>query len=548
MSRYKCTDVDECKVLRGICQGTVHCTNNIGSYVCGCRHGYETSESSCIDLNECENSGICPENSNCENVAGNYTCQCHTGFEGPLCTDVDECITTGSCHSNSTCVNSEGSYECSCELGFHGDGQTCIKGHCDDRSCSLNAKCVSLTSDECTCEKGFKYNMDVCEDVDECLLGNDCDENSICTNLQGSYTCACVSGYFGDGKTCQKGSCAEDMCPLNEECVSPTTLECRCKDGFERNVNSICVDTDECSEKDSCDQSANCTNSIGYYNCTCDTGYFGNGFECLDLHECDTGEHNCHKKAKCINTPGSFDCDCKTGFYGNGTTCSDDECATGNHNCHSDATCQNTKKSYSCKCKTGFFGDGTTCTDLDECATKLHSCGNFAYDANCTNTVGSFSCSCDAGVGRVCEAKWVLVLSTSEKKRSIMIDGMGRSKQVRFKTGDRTEVKGSCSIIWRGKMFVFGGWTKYYRQISVLDQCELKTVGQLGFRMIAGACAQRNDTEIFICFEDKDDEKTHKNCHRSNDPLGDFTKLPNSAYKHGSIRIATTSGKSNWIK
>ena len=40
-------------------------------------------------------------------------------------------------------------------------------------------------------------------DIDECALGtDDCNLLAICTNTPGSYTCACLSGYFGDGLRC----------------------------------------------------------------------------------------------------------------------------------------------------------------------------------------------------------------------------------------------------------------------------------------------------------------------------------------------------------
>ena len=42
-------------------------------------------------------------------------------------------------------------------------------------------------------------------DMNECAVGTD-DCNStlgICTNTLGSYSCFCVSGYTGDGRTCQ---------------------------------------------------------------------------------------------------------------------------------------------------------------------------------------------------------------------------------------------------------------------------------------------------------------------------------------------------------
>ena len=46
----------------------------------------------------------------------------------------------------------------------------------------------------------------ILDDVDECALwnvgANSCDENAVCINTSGSYTCTCNEGYYGDGKSC----------------------------------------------------------------------------------------------------------------------------------------------------------------------------------------------------------------------------------------------------------------------------------------------------------------------------------------------------------
>ena len=40
-------------------------------------------------------------------------------------------------------------------------------------------------------------------DIDECAVNNgNCSESADCTNVPGSYICACITGYTGDGLNC----------------------------------------------------------------------------------------------------------------------------------------------------------------------------------------------------------------------------------------------------------------------------------------------------------------------------------------------------------
>ena len=96
---------------------------------------------------------------------------------------------------------------------------------------------------------------------------------------------------------------------------------------------------------------------------------------------------------------------------------------------------------------------------------------------------------------------------------------------------------------------MFGGDGDSYKQISVVDNCKLKRNGTLPFNSNSGACAQRDNAEIFICFaDDADDTKAHKTCHRADGPFETFSKLPKSKYRHRGTRIAVTSGKLNYVK
>jgi len=198
-----------------------------------------------------------------------------------------------------------------------------------------------------------------CADIDECALGTDnCDVNATCTNIPGSFTCTCNSGYAGNGLTC--------------------------------------TDIDECTlGTHSCDPNATCFNTPGSYDCTCNAGFAGDGFTCTDIDECALGTDACDVNATCANTVGSYDCTCNAGYQGDGFTCADvDECTLGTHDCDPNATCFNTVGSYDCTCNAGYAGDGFTCTDIDECALGTDNCD---VNATCTNTGGGFDCTCNLG-------------------------------------------------------------------------------------------------------------------------------------------------------
>ena len=70
---------------------------------------------------------------------------------------------------------------------------------------------------------------------------------------------------------------------------------------------------------------AACTDNIGSYDCSCNTGYLGDGSTCEDINECNETSlmHNCDINATCNNTDGSFTCTCHRGYTGDGVSCSE---------------------------------------------------------------------------------------------------------------------------------------------------------------------------------------------------------------------------------
>ncbi|KNC80093.1 hypothetical protein SARC_07536 [Sphaeroforma arctica JP610] len=115
-------------------------------------------------------------------------------------------------------------------------------------------------------------------EVDECLLGtDDCDINADCLNTSGGFTCACKTGFQGNGKAC--------------------------------------TDTNECLEgKHNCRANAQCSNSPAMMDSQAIA-------ERAHLDECILGTDDCDINADYLNTNDGFTCACKTGYQRNGNAC-----------------------------------------------------------------------------------------------------------------------------------------------------------------------------------------------------------------------------------
>ena len=67
--------------------------------------------------------------------------------------------------------------------------------------------------------------------------------------------------------------------------------------------------------QDRCHTHARCIDNEGSYECLCEPGWEGNGFECQNINECaDPGLNACHTNSICIDNVGSYHCKCNDGY------------------------------------------------------------------------------------------------------------------------------------------------------------------------------------------------------------------------------------------
>ena len=103
--------------------------------------------------------------------------------------DINECATdVDNCAPNATCTNTPvGSFTCTCDQGYSGDGTSCEGGsrYIPDYNAPRSCHEYPVDIDECA------NNIDNCHPT-----------LAQCTNTIGSFSCACLPGYSGDGLAC----------------------------------------------------------------------------------------------------------------------------------------------------------------------------------------------------------------------------------------------------------------------------------------------------------------------------------------------------------
>ena len=117
-------------------------------------------------------------------------------------------------------------------------------------------------------------------DINECELGgDDCHMYATCTDTFGSFECTCNSGFEGDGINCTSMYMSLKIFCAKLNWLSVCTVICI---AIIQTLFSFFSDINECelSSLNDCDGNADCIDTIGSYNCSCISGYEGDGFNC----------------------------------------------------------------------------------------------------------------------------------------------------------------------------------------------------------------------------------------------------------------------------
>lgn len=192
-----------------------------------------------------------------------------------------------------------------------------------------------------------------CLPIDDCAA-LPCKNGGICTDGNGTFTCACAPGFMGA------------TCEVNVDNCSPNP----CKNG------------------------GTCADGADSFTCSCQVGYQGELCEIVN-NDCDPNP--CRNGGSCKDvTGGGFMCSCAAGYTGAQCETNIDECAS--KPCQNGGVCKDGINMFTCTCPAGFMGAKCE-TNINECT--ANPCQNGGV---CTDGINSRTCKCPAGyMGASCE-------------------------------------------------------------------------------------------------------------------------------------------------
>ncbi|KJE95002.1 tyrosine-protein kinase ITK/TSK [Capsaspora owczarzaki ATCC 30864] len=369
-----------------------------------------------------------------------YRAMCDTFFYGTRCSEYcrvnDPPACTG-CNTQTgvcTCSVGYGDKDCgTCTPNYYPNGVSGQPGFFCQYCLAQNnaAACYTCqTNGAKSCCVGWKNtNCDTKKNCGTFLLppANAVAVTSTCQCTTYGCTCqyTCKPGFTGGSAT--------TTCMNNELWTWSSTLACN--------------DIDECAPGGGNQCAQICTNTIGDYSCSCNSGYAisnaGRGPNgCVDINECSTHNGGCGHI--CNNALGTYYCTCQAGWrlQPNSRNCTEiNECQEGLDNCDGNAICTNTIGSFECQCASGFSGNGTVCTDVNECSTS--PCDEHA---SCTNYAGNFTCTCAVGyegTGFECAIKSRASFAEDSRFMLIPDGGAGMSSTINLRVEMVPEVNGT---------------------------------------------------------------------------------------------------------
>ncbi|KAK0096570.1 hypothetical protein PV326_005114 [Microctonus aethiopoides] len=426
-----CVDINECTAGYHVCSQDAQCINNEGGHTCQCRPGFTGDGGTCDRLDTCEDLR-CGEFEHCDMRNEKPTCVCAPGYvnNGPglPCYPMDDpCNLANNCSPQGVCTYNidRQAHICVCLPGFIGDGYTCTK----------QSEIVATVEERptpqcdigmCWCLPGWELRDNACvrpnrDDNDRTTHGahNDLSAQPLPECLKDNNNCICPWGYNYDSldSVCipQPGYNHETMGPSGSQlscnvvntchpyaqCIyirDREDYECQCNSGYEGD-GIECLKTDvSCLEVDICDPNASCRPDEPIAKCVCNPGFEGDGTRCNPIDEC-SDHSECNVNERCSYNPSKsrYECTCNPGFNMVDGRCVVADCSTNPSQCHVNGQCIGQADGYKCVCIDGFHGDGINqCVESHIGCNVLNNCGSNAV-CGYNQTSANYGCVCLPG-------------------------------------------------------------------------------------------------------------------------------------------------------
>jgi len=569
-----CIDIDECDPanIKHLCHKYAECTNTDGGYYCECKYGWtgDGYKDCTVILNE---NGKCL-NDICDEVA------CKVGFrgDGHHCWDINECDEgTHNCVHNAFCYDTDGSWECECETnwllrtndtecrpdvcpdGYYGQGMYCKQmpdnAECKDDRCEDYICKVGYADDRSTATNSAKFSGtegNVCEDIDECIIGKEyhdraatsyasgtppdykcVSEDSACKNTIGSYECSCLVGYIGDPESDVK--CNVNGCPLDHGCIpEPCDLgyygskshgcykmpeHGTCKGKVVRGLNYQCgafqcnIGFDIIRPRSKTKHKEHEKWYIEKKDASV-TDLAAEEFDCEDIDECTVTSGKCGDPIRvgCYNTIGSYYCLCQPGYRVQANWQKADDLFTVNI-AHGYNYLESTKQKftidddYHCaksRCPDGKWGRGLDCFDMPHEAAYCsdEACSSF----NCRTGWfrDGYTCidldECDNNCERIGWCKFNYKKTACKLEKEICINSPGSYKcecKEHFERTDRWNPNSDCieAMCPAGQFGKGENCMQLHEQARCADlRCETFTC-LAGYLVKGSTCVDTNECE-----------------------------------------------------
>ena len=289
-------------------------------------------------------------------------------------------------------------------------------------------------------------------------------------------------------------------------------------------------------------------------------------YECTEY--CEERRESCRNDCSVSDPNCAFDCDYESTACANSCPCFEN-CQSGCQDCSTPfCICHDYENHDDYLCCLAFYEDVfTECTGV---------CSETGFDMECVMQCYRVyeenieTCPCQSRCPDGCPCPFydcptpeptpkphptgnaVLILSTggTSWRPPVITDASGRSdSNFFFRFQENTSVYGGCTVTYHNQAFVFGGSGDQggRRQVSKVEDCQLQRVGMLAFDHALGACANVNDTRVYLCFSDATDDS--RKCRFTTDPIStNFITASNSVYDHRRTSIASSQSKLESIK